>query len=75
MSHIRLNSTMKLYYSGPNSAMKLIYYKKLCDTTEIVMHNYVYPNYYTCKFVIEIKLLQLVICITRLCGCSKLKVS
>ena len=26
---------------------------------------------YTCKFFIEIKLLQLVICITRVFGCSK----
>jgi len=33
------------------------------------MHNYM-PAY-TCKFFIEIKLLQLVICITRVFGCSK----
>ena len=35
MSHMRLNSAMKLYYSGQNSAMKLIYYNKLCHTSEI----------------------------------------
>lgn len=35
MSHMRLNSAMKLYYPGQNSAMKLIYYKKLCHISEI----------------------------------------
>ena len=35
MSHMRLNSTMKLYYPNQNSAMKSIYYKKLCHTSDM----------------------------------------
>lgn len=51
MSHMRLNSAMKLYYPSQNSAMKLIYYKKLCNTIEICI---IIWQLYTCKFVIEI---------------------